>query len=82
MVIIRLTRCGRKKLPFYQIIVTDKRKKRDGEFIERIGFYNPVIKNNILNLNININRIDYWVKQGAEISKRVSMLINKFKQKK
>ncbi|BGI50775.1 MAG: 30S ribosomal protein S16 [Arsenophonus endosymbiont of Ceratovacuna japonica] len=79
MVIIRLSRGGIKKRPFYQIIVTDKRNARDGKFIERIGFFNPLASDNTEELRINLDRVNYWIKLGAIISNRVSTLIKKQK---
>ncbi|SNC58559.1 30S ribosomal protein S16 [Sodalis endosymbiont of Henestaris halophilus] len=75
MVTIRLARRGAKKCPFYQIIVTDSRNPRDGRFIERIGFFNPVPKGQAEDLRLNIERVKHWVNQGATISDRVSTLI-------
>lgn len=75
MVIIRLSRKGVKKRPFYQIIVSDNRNSRDGKFIERLGFLNPIKNVKTKNLNISLERINYWINQGAKISKRVLTLI-------
>lgn len=74
MVKIRLTRKGCKNKPFYQIIVTDSRNARDGRFIEKIGFFNPI---KIQFSQININRVNYWVSKGAKISNRVKYIIKK-----
>ena len=75
MVTIRLARRGAKKRPFYQIVVTDSRNPRDGRFIERVGFFNPVAAGNAEKLHINMDRIEYWIGQGASVSDRVSMLV-------
>ena len=75
MVKIRLARAGAKKRPFFHITVADSRRARDGKFIERVGFYNPVAKGKEVELEINLERIDYWVSKGAEVSDRVSNLI-------
>ena len=75
MVTIRLARAGSKKRPFYHLTVTDSRKSRDGRFIERVGFFNPVARGGEERLRIENDRIDYWVSQGAQISERVSSLI-------
>jgi len=75
MVTIRLARGGSKKRPFYQIVVADKRCKRDGRFIERIGFFNPVAKGQEEKLRLDLARVDHWVSQGAQASERVAQLI-------
>jgi small subunit ribosomal protein S16 len=77
MVTIRLARGGAKKRPFYNIVVTDSRNPRDGRFIERLGFYNPVAKGGEQPLSINTERLEYWVKNGAQPSERVAGLIKK-----
>ncbi|MCV2508649.1 MAG: 30S ribosomal protein S16 [Candidatus Lightella neohaematopini] len=77
MVKIRLSRCGVKRKPFYHVVVTDVRNPRDGRFIERIGFYNPIIdKGN--SVYINIDRLKYWRSCGAFVSKRVSYILNNY----
>ena len=75
MVRIRLSRGGQKKRPFYTIVVADKRKKRDGGFIERIGFFNPVARGNEETLRLDQERVNYWLSQGAQPSERVAKLI-------
>jgi len=75
MVTIRLSRGGAKKRPFYQVVVTDSRNKRDGRFIERLGFYNPVAKEGEEGLRLDRERIDYWLGQGAQASERVAKLL-------
>lgn len=75
MVSIRLSRAGAKKRPFYHLVVTDSRNRRDGRYIERVGFYNPVGKEHEQNLNIDVERIDYWLAQGARPSERVMALL-------
>jgi small subunit ribosomal protein S16 len=77
MVTIRLARGGAKKRPFYNIVVTDSRNPRDGRFIERLGFYNPVAKGGEQLLSINTERLEFWVKNGAQASERVAGLIKK-----
>ena len=74
MVIIRMSRGGAKKRPFYRIVVTDNRKSRDGLPIERIGFFNPLAQNDEEKLRLDIKRINYWISVGAQISKRVQSL--------
>ncbi len=75
MVSIRLSRAGAKKRPFYHVVVTDSRNRRDGRYIERVGFFNPVGKDHEENLRIDIERIDYWISQGAKPSDRVASLL-------
>ncbi len=70
MTVIRLTRMGRKKKPFYRIAVTDSRKRRDGGWIELIGYYNPMTKE----LKVDNDRVDYWVGVGAKMSDRVKKI--------
>lgn len=76
MVTIRLSRGGAKKRPFYHIVVTDSRNRRDGRYIERLGFYNPVARSeNEESLRIDTDRVDHWVKLGAQTSERVAKLL-------
>lgn len=75
MVTIRLSRGGAKKRPFYHIVVTDSRNRRDGRYIERLGFFNPVAKGNEERLRIDRTRVDYWLGQGAQASERVGKLL-------
>ena len=73
MLSIRLTRMGAKKKPFYRIIVTEKRSKRDGRFVESVGYYNPC--RNPADIKINRERINYWIERGAQPSDTVRSLI-------
>jgi len=75
MVVIRLTRGGSKKRPFYHVVVTDSRNRRDGRYIERLGFFNPVATANEESLRLDTDRIAHWVSQGAKPSDRVASLI-------
>ena len=75
MVTIRLARGGAKKRPFYHIVVTDSRNRRDGRYIERIGFFNPIAKGNEVRLQVDFARVDHWVSNGAQASDRVAGLI-------
>lgn len=75
MVTIRLSRGGAKKRPYYHIVVTDRRKKRDGANLERVGFFNPMAAANEVRLQIDKARIDYWLSKGAKASERVADLI-------
>lgn len=79
MVKIRLARGGSKKRPFYNVVVTDSREPRDGSFIERIGFFNPIKLNENKELFINLNKVKYWMNKGAQPSNRVLALIKKAK---
>lgn len=74
MVTIRLARSGAKKKPFYHITVSDSRRARDGRFIERIGFFNPVARGQEERLRLDLDRMAYWQSQGAQVSERVSSL--------
>jgi small subunit ribosomal protein S16 len=75
MVSIRLSRAGAKKRPFYHLVVTDSRNRRDGRYIERVGYFNPVGKDHEENLRIDVDRVEYWVGQGAQPSDRVASLL-------
>jgi small subunit ribosomal protein S16 len=75
MVTIRLSRSGAKKRPFYHLTVCDSRKARNGRFIERVGFFNPVAKGQEERLRIDAERISYWQGQGAQLSERVAKLV-------
>jgi len=74
MVSIRLSRGGTKKRPFYHVVVTDQRNRRDGRFVERLGFFDP-LEREAESWRLNLNRVDYWVSKGAQPSARVSNLI-------
>ena len=80
MVSIRLTRTGAKKRPFYHIIVTDSRSRRDGRYIERLGFFNPVAKGNAESLRVDLERAEYWIGKGAQPSERVSKLLKQWRK--
>ena len=75
MVTIRLARGGAKKRPFYHIVVTDSRSPRDGRYIERVGFFNPVAVGQETPLRIDRERVDFWVARGAQTSDRVASLL-------
>ncbi len=75
MVTIRLARGGAKKRPFYSIVVTDSRNRRDGRFIERVGFFNPVANGKEERVRLDRERVDYWLSKGAKASERVADLI-------
>jgi small subunit ribosomal protein S16 len=80
MVSIRLTRGGAKKRPFYHIVVTDQRNRRDGRYIERLGFFNPVARGNEEKLRLDVARIEYWVGHGARPSDRVAALLKAYRK--
>ncbi len=75
MVTIRLARHGSKKNPFYHITVADRSAGRDGRFIERLGFYNPVAKGQSETLRLDLDRTDYWISVGAQPSEMVRKLV-------
>ena len=75
MVVIRLSRGGSKKRPFYNIVATDSRNRRDGRFIERIGFYNPIASGAAVGFNINQDRLAHWQGVGAQLSPTVERLV-------
>ncbi|MDQ1316206.1 MAG: small subunit ribosomal protein [Pseudomonadota bacterium] len=75
MVVIRLARSGAKKRPFYNMVVTDSRNRRDGRFVERIGFYNPVAAENEQGLVVNAERLAYWQGVGAQLSPTAARLV-------
>jgi small subunit ribosomal protein S16 len=81
MVTIRLSRGGAKKRPFYHVVVTDSRNKRDGRYIERLGFFNPVASGKAERLFLNQERIQYWLGHGARTTPRVGSLIKEFASK-
>ena len=80
MVTIRLQRGGAKKRPFYQVVVADSRFARDGRFIERVGFFNPIAGGVEEQTRIDLERINHWVSQGASLSDRVASLVKAAKK--
>ena len=77
MVVIRLARGGAKKRPFYNVVVADSRDRRDGRFIERVGFYNPVAAAHEEGLRVAQDRVAYWTERGAQMSDTVAMLVKR-----
>ncbi|RZU98005.1 30S ribosomal protein S16 [Spiribacter vilamensis] len=75
MVTIRLARAGAKKRPFYHVVVTDSRNGRDGSFIERLGFLNPVARGQEISYKLDLERAEQWISQGAQPSERARQLI-------
>ena len=80
MVTIRLTRGGAKKRPFYHVVVTDSRNRRDGRYIERLGFYNPIATGKDEPLKLDLERVKYWLGTGAKPSERVGALIRQYEK--
>lgn len=78
MVVIRLARAGAKKRPFYYIVVSDSRSPRDGRYIERIGFFNPVARGQEEPIRLARDRVVHWVSQGAQLSGRVETLVKQW----
>ncbi|MGB2203688.1 MAG: 30S ribosomal protein S16, partial [Gammaproteobacteria bacterium] len=74
MVVVRLAKSGAKKNPYYFITVADSRKPRDGAFIERLGFFNPSAKGSEERMRFNVERLDHWISQGAQLSDKVKEL--------
>lgn len=79
MVVIRLARGGSKKRPFYNIVVADSRERRDGRFIERVGFYNPMAKGNAEALRVSLDRVNHWVGVGAQLSATAARVVDQAK---
>ena len=75
MVVIRLTRAGAKSHPFYHIVATDSRNRRDGRYIERIGYYNPVARGAEVALHVAADRLNHWTSVGAQLSPTVARLV-------
>jgi small subunit ribosomal protein S16 len=81
MVILRLSRGGAKKRPFYNLVATDSRNRRDGRFIERVGFYNPVAAEGEEGLRISLDRVKHWQDAGAQLSPAVARLVKEYSKK-
>jgi len=80
MVVIRLARGGQKNRPFYHVVVTDSRNSRDGRYIERLGFFNPLAQGSEERLRLDSERIEHWKTLGAQPSERVAKLIKDAKK--
>jgi len=80
MVVIRLARGGAKKRPFYNIVVADSRERRDGRFIERVGFYNPMASGGEQGLRVALDRVTHWAGVGAQLSPTVQRLVTQAKK--
>jgi small subunit ribosomal protein S16 len=81
MVVLRLSRGGAKARPFYNVVATDSRNRRDGRFIERLGFYNPIAAEGEEGLRLKLDRVEHWKRHGAQISPTVQRLIREFSAK-
>ena len=81
MVVIRFARGGSKKRPFYSLVAADSRNRRDGRFIERVGFYNPVAPEGQENMRIALDRVKYWTDNGAQLSPAVARLVKEYSAK-
>ncbi|GAA5234610.1 30S ribosomal protein S16 [Verticiella sediminum] len=81
MVVIRLSRGGSKKRPFYNLVAADSRNRRDGRFIERVGFYNPLAQEGQEGLRIALDRIEHWTSNGAQVSPAVARLVKDYGKK-
>ena len=81
MVVIRMARGGSKKRPFYSLVATDSRDRRDGRFIERVGFYNPVAADGDERLRIQMDRVTYWQGVGAQLSPSVARLVKDYSKR-
>lgn len=79
MVTIRLSRGGARNRPFFHIVVADSRNKRDGRYIERVGYFNPIAAGGETALDMDLQRVDHWLAQGAKASERVTSLIKQIR---
>jgi small subunit ribosomal protein S16 len=80
MVTIRLTRRGAKKQPFYHVVVTDSRNRQGGATLEQVGYFNPIAAGKERPLELNLERIDYWLSKGAKASERVASLVKQHRK--
>lgn len=80
MVVIRLSRGGAKKRPFYHMVVTDSRRRRDSNYIERIGYFNPVARGQEVRLHLEMDKLAYWQSVGAQLSDRVHALVKEYQK--
>lgn len=81
MVVLRLARGGAKARPFFNVVATDSRNRRDGRFIERLGYYNPIAAESEQGLRLALDRIEYWRSHGAQVSPTVQRLVKQFSAK-
>jgi small subunit ribosomal protein S16 len=80
MVTIRLSRGGAKKQPFYHVVATDSRARRDGRYIERLGYYNPVARGDATETQLDMERVEYWIGVGAQMSDRVAKIVKGYRK--
>lgn len=80
MVVIRLARSGAKKKPFYHFVATDKRSRRDGRYIEQLGYFNPYAQGQAARLRLDMEKVEYWLSKGAQLSERAGHLVAEFKK--
>lgn len=80
MVTIRLSRGGAKKQPFYHIVATDSRARRDGRYIERLGYYNPVARGQSVETKVDLSRVEHWIGHGAQMSDRVTKILKDYRK--
>lgn len=80
MVVIRLARAGAKKNPFYHMVATDSRNRRDSSYVEKLGYFNPVARGQEVELHIDLEKMQYWQNVGAKLSDRVQALVKKFRK--
>lgn len=78
MVKIRMTRKGTKKRPFYHIIAADERSPRNGRYLQRVGYYNPIAKGGEKMVELDLERVNYWLSQGAQLSETVARLVDNY----
>ncbi len=81
MVVIRLSRGGSKKRPFYSVVAADSRNRRDGRFIERLGFYNPLAGEGHESVRLQLDRVQYWKDNGAQVSPAVARIVKQYAAK-
>lgn len=80
MVVIRLARVGAKKRPFYHIVVTDSRQRRDSNYIANIGYFNPIARGQEVRLHLELEQLEHWQKNGAQLTDRVASLAKEHKK--
>lgn len=80
MVKIRLSRTGAKGRPFYHVVVCDARARRDGAFLERVGFYNPIASGQEIPLQLNLERVEHWLSKGAQMTDKVAALVRQYRR--
>ncbi|NKB46731.1 MAG: 30S ribosomal protein S16 [Legionellales bacterium] len=80
MVVIRLARGGANKRPFYRVVAADKRSPRDGKFIEKLGYFNPLAQGQAKRFELNVERINHWLAHGAQPSNRVVALLKEHRK--